>query len=65
MTIRRYCLCGASLAVRSHPSNTAHDLAAQFTIQHQGDGHGPATAAQASRARAREEAAALAEDAAW
>lgn len=51
--LSRYCLCGAALHARSRPASTAQTLAAVFAGQHTGDGHGPATPAQAAAARRR------------
>lgn len=57
MTTRhvRYCRCGAKVDVRSRPPALADEIAAMFVREHTGDGHGDATAAQASAARRREE----------
>lgn len=54
--VTRYCLCGASLRGSASPLDMAVGLTAMFDRFHSGDGHGPATAQQASTARQREEA---------
>jgi hypothetical protein len=53
--LNRYCLCGGSMTGRAGPAGFAAGLAAAFDEVHAGDGHGEATAAQASAARRREE----------
>lgn len=56
-TVRRYCLCGASLTGRSTPPGAIRDVADVFDQRHTGEGHGPGTAAQAAAARRRAERA--------
>jgi hypothetical protein len=57
MTITRYCLCGASMQVRSNPPDLAERLAGQFDVRHRGDGCGPTTQAKAAQARRRHDLA--------
>lgn len=55
LTATRYCLCGASLTVRSSPASVADHVLGCFDNLHLGDGHGPASQAQAARARRKAE----------
>lgn len=61
-TLRRYCLCGAAMQVRSTPPDLADRLAAEFDERHTGDDHGPATQQQAADVRRRADRQALAAD---
>lgn len=50
--VRKHCTCGASMAARGHVGPAVE----AWEHIHTGDGHGDATAAQASRARRKAEA---------
>jgi hypothetical protein len=53
--VTRYCRCGASMRGSVTPPAAARRVVALFDEFHTGEGHGPATAAQAAAARRREE----------
>jgi len=50
--IRRYCSCGAWLALATRPPTV--DVAAIFDRIHQGDGHRPVTSTRAALTRRRD-----------
>lgn len=54
-TVKRYCLCGATASASSDVRSFAEGVIELFDQFHQGDGHGPATPAQARAARRRAE----------
>ena len=52
---RRYCLCGGAATATSGNADMVQGISDMFDTVHAGDGHGPATAAQARAARRRNE----------
>lgn len=48
-----YCLCGSTIKLTTVSQMTLDGVMFLWWREHQGDGHGPATAAQARRARDR------------
>lgn len=57
--VRRYCRCGSKIEVSGFPPDVVDGVIDIFQALHGGDGHGPATPAQARRARARAETQAV------
>jgi hypothetical protein len=55
--IARYCACGSTLTGRVSPDSAAAAMEAGFASAHDGEGHAPATQAQAANARRRYERA--------
>lgn len=60
-TAKRYCLCGSTAIASSNLRSFAEGVIELFDQFHQGDGHGPATPAQARAARRRADRDAAAE----